>query len=70
MSIPDSDDNHALRQASEQVEEIVRQKISQPESINLCLEDNSDWVNATTRRVVLDVRLQTVHAACRQWPAL
>lgn len=55
MSIPDSSDNEDLKQASRQVEEIVREKISQPESINLCLEDNSDWVNATTRLIVLDV---------------
>lgn len=57
MSVPDSDENHDLRRAAEQVEDIVRQKISQPESINLCLESTSDWMNATTRHVVLKVCL-------------
>lgn len=56
MSIPDTEDgDHRIKEASEQVKQIVRQKIQVPESINLCLEDNSDWVNATTRKIILEV---------------
>lgn len=80
MSVPDSDENHDLKRAADQVEDIVRQKISQPESINLCLESTSDWMNATTRHVVLKACLtcqlglsvmtyQPVHASA-QMPLL
>ena len=44
-----------FKQASQQVRDIAKHKISQPEAIILCLEDNSDWVNATTRSLVLEV---------------
>eukprot|EP00892_Ulva_mutabilis_P007346 jgi/Ulvmu1/4984/UM021_0001.1 len=46
MAVLDADD------AAKQVEQIAEEKISQPEAIILCLEDNSDWVNASTRRLV------------------
>ena len=42
------------QQASRSVENLVRAKMEQKDYIILCLEDNSDWNNATTRRVVLD----------------
>lgn len=35
----------------------VRAKMEQKEYIILCLEDSNDWSNATTRRVVMQVRL-------------
>jgi hypothetical protein len=37
------------------VESLVRAKIQHKETIILCLEDCSDWSNATTRRVVMQV---------------
>ncbi|KAM0868113.1 hypothetical protein ACQ4PT_041542 [Festuca glaucescens] len=37
------------------VEALVRAKIQHKETIILCLEDCSDWSNATTRRVVMQV---------------
>lgn len=46
----------ALHDAAQQVEAIVRQKMRTPEYIILCLEDASDWSNATTRRIVMSVR--------------
>jgi hypothetical protein len=42
--------------ASQQVETMVKAKMSKPEYTILCLEDNSDWTNATTRRLVMAVR--------------
>ena len=43
-----------IQSASRSVEALVRGKMEQKDYIILCLEDNSDWNNATTRRVVLD----------------
>lgn len=45
-----------LAQASQQVEAMVKAKMARPEYIILCLEDSSDWTNATTRRLVMSVR--------------
>lgn len=45
-----------LAQASLQVETMVQAKMARPEYIILCLEDSSDWTNATTRRLVMSVR--------------
>ena len=39
-----------------QVEAIVRSKMEQREYIIMCLEDTNDWNNATTRRLVMQVR--------------
>jgi hypothetical protein len=44
-----------LQVASQQVEAMVKAKMSKPEYTILCLEDNSDWTNATTRRIVMEV---------------
>ena len=44
----------STQHASRQVETLVRNKMANKDYIILCLEDNSDWNNATTRRVVLD----------------
>lgn len=38
---------------------MVRAKMQTPEYIILCLEDSSDWTNATTRRIVMSVRAPT-----------
>ena len=46
--------HQATQQAARSVETLVRAKMAQRDYIILCLEDNSDWNNATTRRVVLD----------------
>ena len=35
---------------------MVRTKMEQKEYIILCLEDSNDWSNATTRRLVMQVR--------------
>jgi hypothetical protein len=48
--------NISLQTASKQVETMVKQKMAQPEYIIMCLEDTSDWNNATTRRTVMQVR--------------
>ena len=47
--------NHALQESSRQVEAMVRAKAEQKEYIILCLEDSSDWSNATTRRFVMGI---------------
>ena len=44
----------STQHSSRQVETLVRNKMANKDYIILCLEDNSDWSNATTRRVVLD----------------
>jgi hypothetical protein len=54
-----------LHLASQQVEAMVTQKMRAPEYIILCLEDVSDWSNATTRRVVMSVRLALSPASQR-----
>jgi hypothetical protein len=46
----------ALHVASQQVEQMVKTKMQTPEYIILCLEDSSDWSNATTRRLVMSAR--------------
>ena len=43
-----------LQQSSRLVEDLVRSKMTQRDYIILCLEDSSDWSNATTRRLVLE----------------
>lgn len=50
--------NNTLQVAARQVEAMVVEKMSQPEYIILCLEDSSDWNNATTRRTVMQVGRQ------------
>jgi hypothetical protein len=55
--------NSALQVAARQVEAMVLQKMAQQEYIILCLEDSSDWNNATTRRTVMQVR------QAGMWPA-
>ncbi|GFR45611.1 hypothetical protein Agub_g7018 [Astrephomene gubernaculifera] len=47
--------NCPLQACAAQVEEIVRAKAQTPEYVILCLEDCSDWSNATTRRLVMQV---------------
>lgn len=59
--------NSALQVAARQVEAMVTQKMAQQEYIILCLEDSSDWNNATTRRTVMQasvVRSQTEYCTC------
>ncbi|KAM0888482.1 hypothetical protein ACQ4PT_028310 [Festuca glaucescens] len=47
--------NRVLQSQACAVEVLVRAKIQHKETIILCLEDCSDWSNATTRRVVMQV---------------
>nr|ATB19780.1 ARC5 [Hesperocyparis macrocarpa] len=47
--------NRILQAQARAVEALVRTKMKQKEFIILCLEDCSDWSNATTRRVVMQV---------------
>ncbi|KAH7431119.1 hypothetical protein KP509_08G030700 [Ceratopteris richardii] len=47
--------NHLLQAQARAVEALVRTKMQQKEFIILCLEDCSDWSNATTRRVVMQM---------------
>ncbi|XP_040385377.1 uncharacterized protein LOC102718788 [Oryza brachyantha] len=47
--------NRLLQSQACAVETLVRGKIKHKETIILCLEDCSDWSNATTRRVVMQV---------------
>jgi len=42
------------------VDRLVRAKIQHKETIILCLEDCSDWSNATTRRVVMQVGFEVI----------
>ena len=48
-----------MQNSAKQVEGMVRQKMEQKEYILLCLEDTNDWSNATTRRLVMQVRRLT-----------
>ena len=48
-----------MQNSAKQVEGMVRQKMDQKEYILLCLEDTNDWSNATTRRLVMQVRRPT-----------
>lgn len=45
----------ALQAQASAVESLVRAKMQHKEFIILCLEDCSDWINATTRRVVMQI---------------
>lgn len=47
--------NRALQSQGRAVESLVRAKMQHKELIILCLEDCSDWSNATTRRVVMQI---------------
>ncbi|KAF8014022.1 hypothetical protein BT93_I1784 [Corymbia citriodora subsp. variegata] len=47
--------NRSLQGQARVVESLVRAKMQHKEFIILCLEDCSDWSNATTRRVVMQV---------------
>ncbi|KAJ6995087.1 dynamin-like protein ARC5 [Populus alba x Populus x berolinensis] len=47
--------NQALQSQGRAVESLVRAKMQHKEFIILCLEDCSDWSNATTRRVVMQI---------------
>ncbi|KAF7143147.1 hypothetical protein RHSIM_Rhsim05G0111000 [Rhododendron simsii] len=47
--------NRALQGQARAVESLVRAKMQHKEFIILCLEDCSDWSNATTRRVVMQI---------------
>lgn len=47
--------NRVLQSQARAVEALVRSKMQHKEYIILCLEDCSDWSNATTRRVVMQV---------------
>ncbi|KAL4362798.1 hypothetical protein GQ457_04G004090 [Hibiscus cannabinus] len=47
--------NRALQSQARAVESLVRTKMQHKEFIILCLEDCSDWSNATTRRVVMQI---------------
>ncbi|KAH6757360.1 P-loop containing nucleoside triphosphate hydrolases superfamily protein [Perilla frutescens var. hirtella] len=47
--------NLALQSQARAVESLVRAKMQHKEFIILCLEDCSDWSNATTRRVVMQI---------------
>ncbi|KAI4342269.1 hypothetical protein MLD38_026912 [Melastoma candidum] len=47
--------NRMLQGQARAVESLVRSKMQHKELIILCLEDCSDWSNATTRRVVMQI---------------
>lgn len=47
--------NAGQQAAQRRVERLVKAKMMQPEFIILCLEDNADWGNATTRSFVMQV---------------
>ncbi|TYK06980.1 dynamin-like protein ARC5 [Cucumis melo var. makuwa] len=47
--------NRVLQAQARAVESLVRAKMQHREFIILCLEDCSDWSNATTRRVVMQI---------------
>ncbi|KAL3620910.1 ARP2/3 actin-organizing complex subunit Arc5 [Castilleja foliolosa] len=47
--------NRALQNQARAVESLVRAKMQHKEFIILCLEDCSDWSNATTRRLVMQI---------------
>ncbi|CAN6476158.1 unnamed protein product [Victoria cruziana] len=47
--------NRMLQAQARAVESLVREKMQHREFIILCLEDCSDWSNATTRRVVMQI---------------
>lgn len=45
---------NGLQAQSRMVEDLVRAKMLNEDYIILCLEDNSDWSNATTRKIVME----------------
>ncbi|KAJ6817239.1 dynamin-like protein ARC5 isoform X1 [Iris pallida] len=47
--------NRVLQGQARAVESLVRAKMQHKEFIILCLEDGSDWSNATTRRIVMQI---------------
>lgn len=47
--------NQTLQNHARAVESLVRSKMQHKEFIILCLEDCSDWSNATTRRIVMQI---------------
>jgi len=49
-----------LQAQARAVEALVRSKMQHKEFIILCLEDCSDWSNATTRRIVMQVCMFSV----------
>lgn len=55
--------NAALQTAAQQVEAMVKHKMQQREYIIMCLEDTSDWNNATTRKIVMQVFWQLLCAS-------
>lgn len=46
--------NGSMQSNARAVESVVRGKMEQQDHIILCLEDSSDWSNATTRRLVMN----------------
>ncbi|XP_038708035.1 dynamin-like protein ARC5 isoform X2 [Tripterygium wilfordii] len=52
---PPGQKNRELQSRGRAVESLVRAKMQHKEFIILCLEDCSDWSNATTRRVVMQI---------------
>ncbi|XP_028059122.1 dynamin-like protein ARC5 [Camellia sinensis] len=47
--------NRSLQGQARAVDSLVRAKMQHKEFIILCLEDCNDWINATTRRVVMQI---------------
>jgi GTPase SAR1 family protein len=47
--------NQSLQSQARAVEALVRAKMQHKEFIILCLEDSSDWSNATTRSIVMQI---------------
>lgn len=45
--------NNSLQSSAKAVEQVAKGKMEQEDHIILCLEDTSDWSNATTRRLVM-----------------
>nr|BAH23792.1 dynamin-related protein 5B-2 [Physcomitrium patens] len=55
MSAAPGRKNQSLQSQARAVESLVRTKLQHKEFIILCLEDSSDWSNATTRSIVMQV---------------
>lgn len=55
IAAPPGRRNSSLQHQARQVESLVKAKMEQKEYIMLCLEDSSDWSNATTRSLVMKV---------------
>lgn len=56
ISAPSKGRASPLQGQARAVEALVKQKMENRDYIILCLEDTSDWSNATTRNLVLEVR--------------